>query len=130
MLYLPISRAWIVSLAARRVYFVCALLTLALFATLVGVRVAMSVAGARALTPAAASLVRVLLFPEITGAAVLVVSMWYFWFGFDHSHYLKRAIWFLLLLFVFGSVLYYFVVYCRGVSDQAQPPPAVIPREP
>jgi len=126
VLYLPINPAWVVSLVARRIYFACALLALALIATLTGVHVAMSAAGTAALTPAAASLVRTLLFPEIAGTAVLWVSMWYFWFGFDHSYYLKKAIWFLLLFFFapFGPVLYYFVVYRRLVPVPEQRPAA------
>ncbi len=120
MLYLPISRNWIFSLTARRVYLTCAVLTLALIATSVGVHMAMTVARAGALTPAAAALVKVLLYPEILGAALLWIAMWYFWFGFDPSHYLKKALWFMLLAFLapFGTVIYYFVVYRRSISGQ------------
>ena len=117
MLYLPISRNWLFSTTARRTYFVSALLALALIATLLGVHLAMAVAGARALTPSASPIVRMLLFPEIAGEAVLWVGMWYFWFGFDRSHYLKKAVWFVLLFFLapFGTIFYYFLVYRRGV---------------
>ncbi len=120
MLHLPISRSWLVSLTARRVYLACALLTLALIATSIGVHMAMSVAGAGALTPVAATLVKMLLYPEILAAALLWIAMWYFWFGFDASHYLKKALWFVLLAFLapFGTVIYYFVVYRRSVSCQ------------
>src|SRR5580698_9503370 len=106
MLYLPISRSWLFSLTARRIYFVSALLTLALIVTLFGLRVAMAAAGTRSFIPTAASVARTLLYPEVTGTAVLWVAMSYFWFGYDRSHYLKRAIWFLLLFFVapFGPV--------------------------
>jgi len=39
--------------------------------------------------------------------------MWYFWFGFDNSGWLKKAIWFLSLYFLLpiGPALYYFFVY-------------------
>lgn len=120
MLYLPVSRGWLLSETARRIYFVSALLTLALMATLLGVRMAMAAAGTRALTPSASSIVRMLLFPEIAGEAVLWVGMWYFWFGFDRSRYLKRAVWFVLLFLLapFGTIFYYFLVYRRGISAE------------
>jgi hypothetical protein len=122
MLYLPISRSWIFSPTAQRIYFASALLALALIATFVGVHMAMSAAGARKLTPPASSVVRMLLYPEAAGEAVLWVAMWYFWFGFDRSHYLKKAMWFALLFLLapFGTLLYYFVVYRSCVSAQAQ----------
>jgi hypothetical protein len=120
MLYLPISRSWLFSTTARRIYFASALLALALIATLLGVHMAMAAVGMRALTPFASTLVRMILFPEIAGEAVLWVGMWYFWFSFDRSHYLKRAVWFLLLFFLapFGTIFYYFLVYRRGVSPE------------
>ena len=123
MLYLPINRSWLFSLTAQRIYFVSALLALALTATLMGVHMAMRVAGTRTLTRDAASVIRVLLYPEVLGMAILWAAMWYFWFGFDRSHYFKRTIWFFLLFFVapFGPLLYYFVVYRRCVSVQTPP---------
>jgi hypothetical protein len=118
MLYLPINRSWLFSGTARRIYFVSALLALALIATLLGVHMAMAAAGTRALGPSASPVVRMLLFPEITGEAVLWVGMWYFWFGFDRSHYLKKAVWFVLLFLLvpFGTIFCYFLVYRRGIS--------------
>jgi hypothetical protein len=99
----------------------CALLALALTATLIGVRVALSAAGATMLTPSAAKLVTMLLFPEIAGAAMLWVAMWYFWFGFDRSSYLKKALWFPFLLFLvpLATAFYYFLVYRRGARAEA-----------
>ena len=115
MLYLPISRGWLFSKFARRTYFASALLALSLTATLIGAKAAIPAAGAVALNPAAASLVRTLLFPEVIGAAVLWVGMWYFWFSFDRSHYLIKALWFIFLFFLapLGTVAYYFLVYRR-----------------
>jgi hypothetical protein len=129
MLYLPISRSWLVSPAARRIYLLCALLALGLIATEIGVHMAMSAAGTGKLTPAASLFVRTLLYPEIVGTALLWIAMWYFWFGFDSSHHLKKALWFVLLFFLapFGTLLYYFVVYRRFVSAQAL---ALIPSAP
>ena len=121
MLYLPISRSWLFSPAARRIYLLCALLALGLIATEIGVHMAMSAARTGKLTPAAALFVRTLLYPEIAGTALLWTTMWYFWFGFDSSHYLKKALWFVFLFFLvpFGTLIYYFVVYRRFVSAQA-----------
>jgi hypothetical protein len=100
MLYLPISRASLFSRAAQGIYFASTMLAIALIATRIGIMVALAMAGRRALNPAAAALARLLLYPEIAGLAVLWVAMWYFWFGFDRSHYLKRALWFVLLFFL------------------------------
>jgi hypothetical protein len=117
MLYLPISRSWLVSSTAQRIYFVSALLVVALLATLIGVNAALVASGARVLTPTASVLVRVLLFPGIAGEAVLWVAMWYFWFTFDRSHYLKKAVWFFFLSLVapFGTIAYYLFVYRRRI---------------
>jgi len=118
MLYLPISRGWLLSRTAQLIYLVSAALALAFVATLIGVHTAMSAAGSSALTNTAASLVRALLYPEIAGSAVLWVGMWYFWFNFDRSHYLRKAIWFVFLFFFapLGTVAYHFLVYRRCLS--------------
>lgn len=115
MLFLPISHGWMVSRAARRVYFVSAILSLALLATIIGVHAAISAAGMSALTRGSATIVRILLFPEIIGTALLWIAMWYFWFGFDRSQFLKKAAWFVGLFFFapLGPVLYYFFVFRR-----------------
>ena len=83
---------------------------------------AMSAAGAHALVAPASAVVRTLLYPEMAGAAVLWIGMWYFWFGFDSSHYFKKAIWFVLLGFLapFGTILYYFFVYRHLIAAQSQ----------
>ena len=115
--FLPISREWLMSQAAQRIYLGCAVLTLALLATRIGTHLAISASGATGLSTDARSVVRTILFPEIVGAAMLWVSMWYFWFGFDRSHYLKRAVSFALLFFLppMGTLFYYFVTYRRQV---------------
>src|SRR6478736_1731464 len=118
MLFLPISRSWLFSRIAQRVYLVSALLALAFIATRIGVYTAIAAVGTGALNARAASLVRMLLLPEIFGSAILWIGMWYFWFGFDHSRYLQRTIWFALLFFLvpFSTVCYYFLVYRRKLS--------------
>jgi len=94
-----------------------------------GTRVAMSVAGAGSLSRGTAVVLRVLLYPEILGTAVLWVAMWYFWFSFDSSHFLKKAAWFLLLI-IMGPLslpFYYFFVYRRWASRIEPQEPAASP---
>lgn len=64
-------------------------------------------------------LVKVILFPEILGAGLLWIAMWYFWFGFDRSYYLLKALSFVLLFFIgpLGTLIYYFVAYRRCTSS-------------
>src|SRR5437764_6521520 len=123
MLFLPVKPSWLLLGIAQRIYLACALLTFALIATLIGVQLAIRAAGFSALTVSARPLVKILLFPEILGSALLWVAMWYFWFGFDRAHYLKKAISFLLLFFLvpFGTLFYYFVTYRRRVASLELP---------
>lgn len=118
MLYLPLTCSWIVSRRAQRLYLCCACLHLSLLGVLVGTQMAMLESGVASLvdSPASLLLVKVLMWPGILGAALLLVAMWYFWFSYDPSNWLKKAFWF-GILFVgnpLGAVLYYFVVYRRS----------------
>ena len=121
MLYLPISRSWMLSVAARRIYLLGALADIALLATLLGVTAAMIFGRVPVLPQTAASLVRIILFPEAVGIAVLFVGMSYFWLGFDRSSYAARSIWFILVYFLWPLTLplYYFLVYRRVLSRLA-----------
>ncbi len=118
MLYLPITRSWMLSRTARNIYFSCALLTVGLLGTIFATRLAMSVTGVTGLTPQARALVRALLFPETLGSAVLWISMWYFWFGFDSSNYITKALCFALLFLLapLGTLIYYVAVYRRTLK--------------
>lgn len=118
MLFLPISRSWLFSRIAQRVYLVSVLLALAFIATRIGIHIAIAAAGISSLNARAASVVRMLLLPEIFGSAILWIGMWYFWFSFDQSPYLQKTIWFILLFFLvpFSTVGYYFFVYRRKLS--------------
>jgi len=117
VLYLPITKSWIISRTARAIYFVCALLAATLFGALFATRSAMVFAGVPSLGsfPAVAAIVRAILLPGICGAALLSVAMWYFWFTFDGSSWGKKALWFFPLYFVLalGPALYFFFVYLR-----------------
>ena len=117
MLYLPITKSWIISRTARAIYFVCALLAATLFGALFATLSAMAFAGVHSLGsfPTAATMIRAILLPGICGAALLCVAMWYFWFTFDRSSWRKKALWFFPLYFVLalGPALYFFFVYLR-----------------
>ncbi len=117
MLFLPISRGWLLSKTARRIYLGCSILTFAFVATLMGTRMAINAARVSELNPSARAVLHFLLLPEILGTALLWIAMWYFWFGFDRSHYLKKAVSFVLLFFLppLGTLFYYFTIYRRGV---------------
>jgi hypothetical protein len=118
VLYLPIKKAWIISSAARRVYFVCALAALSLFGGVMGSGAALGASGVHTFEgfPTIGLMLRLLLWPGILGTALLSIAMWYFWFGFDKSGWLKKAIWFLPLYFLLaiGPAFYYFFVYRRN----------------
>jgi hypothetical protein len=114
MMILPITRSWLDSRTARRVYLVCSVLALALAMTQ-GI-------GRQTLPPTTATIFRLVLFPEVVGTALLQVAMLYFWFGFDQSSWLKRALWFpFLFLFIpLTHALYYFFVYRKLTCPDPQ----------
>jgi hypothetical protein len=118
MLILPITRNWLDSRVAQRVYLVCAVLSLALFGTRVGTHAAQNVVGRNALPLATAAVLRIVFVPETVAAAVLWVGMLYFWFNLDRSHWPKRALWIFLILFISPApALYYFLVYRRSTRS-------------
>jgi hypothetical protein len=132
MLYLPITRSWMFSSPAQRIYFLGALLDLALLATKIGVAAATSAAGVSVLPASTVLFLRVLFFPEVVGMATLLVGMSYFWLSFDLSGYGKKALWF-VLVYLFGLLalpLYYLLVYRRqvvfGAVSSSAPTPAVV----
>jgi hypothetical protein len=120
MLYLPITRGWIISRAARRVYFVCGIAAFSLFGVFIASLAALGAAGVSSLEafPTAALVVRILLWPGIVGTALLSIAMWYFWLSFDNSAWLRKAIWFvpLYLFLAVGPTFYYFFVYRRNTE--------------
>jgi hypothetical protein len=113
MMYVRISRNWLFSRTAQRVYLLCAVLNLALLATQIGIGVAIVSAGVSTLSPTAVLLVKAFLFPEIVGSAVLFVGMSYCWLGFKGS-YAKKGFWIVFVKFCSITALaYYFAVYRR-----------------
>ena len=118
MIYLPITKSWIISKTARVVYCVCSVLACMLFGALFAVLCAMAFSGVNSLSafPLALSIARAILLPEIFGSATLTIAMWYFWFNFDKSSWVRKAFWVLPLYFLLpmGPALYYFFVYLRN----------------
>jgi len=129
VIYVSISRNWIFSRAAQRVYFVCVLLDLVLLASRIGIIAAMAAAGISKLPPVSLTVVRVILFPEVVGSAVLLVGMSYCWFGFDRARYRRRLLWYVLVsLFTLITMpVYYFFVYRRLASLEPDKAPVPIP---
>jgi uncharacterized membrane protein YuzA (DUF378 family) len=104
-----INKEWIVSDTARRIYRIAASLSLALFFFLMAVRIIGGVP--QALVP----ILKLPLLAAVLGAAVTMVAMEYFLFGFDNSSALKRVFWFCVMLFPpLGPSLYCFIVYSRS----------------
>jgi hypothetical protein len=59
--------------------------------------------------------VRPLVFLGVMSAATNLVAMEYFWFDFDKSPSLKKALWFCVMLNpLLGAPLYCFMVYSRS----------------
>jgi hypothetical protein len=97
-------------------------LALALGATIAGTRAAQAVVGSHTLPPTTATLLRLVLIPEVVGLALLWVAMLYFWFNFDRSSWLTRAVWFPFIFFFlpYGLVLYHFFVYRKCTRSDTQ----------
>jgi hypothetical protein len=122
MLILPITRNWMLTRRARRVYTVCAVLNLIFVGTVIGTRSAQTFADVTKLPPLTDVLFTVVWIPGIAATALVWVAMFYFWFGFDQSHWLARAFWFVALFFFapYGPPLYCFFVYRRRTGDEGQ----------
>lgn len=107
--YECISKEWIVSPTARRVYRVSAYLSIALF---LWWWIVLYMGGIPlVLAPAA----RVLVFDGVLGAGITLIGMEYFLFRFDDSHPLKQVAWFCVLVVpLLGPALYCLVVYSRS----------------
>jgi hypothetical protein len=90
------------------------------FGALFAILLAMGFSGVRSLSafPRVLSIARSVLLPGVLGSAVLSVAMWYFWFNFDTSSWIKKALWAIPLYFLgpIGPALYYFFVYLRNAE--------------
>jgi len=106
--YEYITKEWIVSRTARRVYRISASLSVALFFGLCAVQL-------EGIPESVAPIARLLLFAGVVGYATTMAGMEVFLFRFDNSHPLKQVFWFcVLLLPMLGPALYCFVVYSRS----------------
>ena len=112
--YELISKEWIVSSAARRVYRASASLSVALF---FGLWIPLFANGIPAdIRPIA----RLLLFVGALGAGITIVGMEFFLFRFDDSHPLKQVFWFCVMLVpLLGAPLYCFAVYSHSNVPKA-----------
>jgi hypothetical protein len=125
MLYLPISKSWMISRSARGTYLICACAIIALIWTRI-VLVAFSIVYAKRAI-AAGSLAEICLAPIVIvgwiSVGTLWVAMWYFWFSFHRASTLKKLLWFLTLQVVpLGTLMYFFGVYYRSsYFHRAQP---------
>ena len=105
-----ITREWILSPAAQTVYRVSATVSLVLFFVLMPLHRRIDDMS-QSLLP----LVRLVVFTCVLGAAITMVAMEYFLFGFDTSSTLKKLFWFCVMLFPpLGPPLYCFMVYSRS----------------
>ena len=101
MLYLPITKSWIISRTARAIYLTCAVLACTLFGALIAILLAMGFSGVNSLSAFPLALSVPPGFPSVLpgalGSATLSIAMWYFWFNFDKSSWARKAFWFLPL---------------------------------
>ncbi len=104
--------ASLVSSRARKLLFLCSLLTVALFPVFWGWMHPSTVfLSMRIFWTVFAML-------ATAGLLLLWLAMWTYWFRLDHSKRFPKAVWFLLLLvgFWYGSLAYYFFAYLPQTS--------------
>lgn len=103
-----INREWMISSAARRVYRSAAKLSLAFFFLVWFFPLLDRV------PPTFYLLLRLFVFAGVLSAALLIVAMEYFLFGFDRSSETRRALSFLLMMLpILGSAIYCLTTYSR-----------------
>jgi hypothetical protein len=117
MMYVLISRNWLFSRTAQRVYLIAAILDLALLATRMGIAGAMTAAGVFTLPPVTNVVVRILLIPEVVGTAVLTVGMTYCWLGLGGS-YKKKLLWIVLIQLFLVTMPVYYVAFYRPLASR------------
>ena len=119
MMYVQISRSWLFPPVAQHVYFAGAVLDLAFIGTRIAMLAAMSAAGVAVLPFGVAGLLKLLLYPEVVGTAVLCIGMSYCWLGIETS-YKKKVLWFLLSgLLLVTMPIYYFAFYRQIAAREA-----------
>ena len=112
--YYYINKEWMLSATARHIYRTSAILSLALFLILWVLRFGI------AIPPSFLPTVKLIVFAGVVGAAITMVAMEYFLFGFDDSPAWKKVFWFcVMLLPPLGPPLYCFIVYSRSNALKA-----------
>ena len=112
--YVFITRSWIISPRAKRLYLICAILTAVMLVTIIALQTAMILADTLVeQSLVVRTLAFLILISGIFGTATLWVAMWYHWYGYNRGGLLSKSFWFLSLLF-FGplaAIFYYFFPY-------------------
>jgi len=104
-----INKEWMLSATACRVYRASAVLSGALFLLIIALPFVGRV------PESLLTITRLFVFVGVLGAAITIVAMEYFLFGFDKSSALRRLFWFFVMLFpLLGPSLYCFIVYSRS----------------
>jgi hypothetical protein len=104
--YYYINKEWMLSSTARRIYRTAAVLSLMLFCSL------WVWPFVEEIPVVLLPILKLLLLAGVLGAAITIVAMEYFLFGFDKSSAGKKVLWFCVtLLPMVGPPLYCFVVY-------------------
>jgi hypothetical protein len=104
-----LNKQWMVSRTARRVYRISAGLSLALLLMFI------AIPRAGEIPEYVRPTLRLLVLLGVCGAAITMVAMEYFLFGFDNSSTYKKVFWFcVMLLPPLGPPLYCFLVYSRS----------------
>lgn len=109
-----INKEWMVSPTARHIYRFAAVLSVALFFVWFALLLRGEIPAT--LVPA----MRLFLPAGVLGAAVTMVAMEYFLFGFDRSSAWRKTFWFGIMMFPpLGPALYCFFVYLRSDAGKA-----------
>lgn len=110
--HLYVSKEWIVSFTARRVYRIASIFSVGFIAVILTFVFAED---ALHESPILALLFRPALFTCLTGAVLTSAAMEYFYFGYDDLSRWNRVFWFFVLcLFPVGAPLYCYKVYSRS----------------
>jgi len=112
-----LNKEWMVSGRARRIYLVAASLSLGLFFMAIALPFAGEIP--KAVLPG----LKILVLVCVLGAAIIIIAMEYFLFGFDQSSPYKKVFWFcVMLLPPLGAPLYCVFVYLRSDAFKTAPP--------
>ena len=108
MMNLPITKEWIISPFARRLYTLTALFSLAFSVFLIAMK-AIGQQAASDITKSAPLflILRTVTFVGVLATAITWVSMLYFWFEFDKSGTAKKAVWLVVLMIAAPACPFY-----------------------